>query len=370
MRMALSPRWFPRRAFAVLLACLACACTRTGRPPRTPADDPTVRLMDTLRAHARGRAPVCAPDARLLQPGGGVDLERLREAGHSVIVWTVNDVPTMQALLRRGVDGIISDRPDLLARAARDFDANRDGTPGDLLDADGLIDPKRFDAQGHRGARGLRPENTLPAFEAALDFHMTTLELDTVLSADGVPVLSHDPDLSPAKCRHADGSPLPAPVPIATLTVARLQTAFVCDRLLADRPEQTNDRARSPEAVAFSARAGLPDPYSVPTLRQLFAFAADQADAAHEARDPLRARNARRVRFNVELKRPSPKTDVEPAHGGAVAQVIQDAGLVQRADVQSFDLRAVRSMQEHHPGPRAVLLLQTPPTAADARAAE
>ncbi|WP_244221684.1 glycerophosphodiester phosphodiesterase family protein [Corallococcus exercitus] len=326
--------------------------------------------MDTLRAHARGKAPVCSPDARLLQPGGGIDLERLHAAGHPVIVWTVNDLPTMQALLRRGVDGIISDRPDLLAQAVRDFDANGDGTPGDLLDADGLIDAKRFDAQGHRGARNLRPENTLPAFEAALDYRMTTLELDTVLTADGVPVLSHDPDLSPAKCRHADGSPLPSPVPIATLTVAKLQAAFVCDRLLAGRPEQTNDRARSPEAVAFAARASLQDPYTVPTLRQVFAFAADQADAAHEARDPLRARNARRVRFNVELKRTSVKTDIAPAHGDAVAQVIQEAGLAQRADVQSFDLRAVRSFLELHPDLRAVLLLESPPTDAESQALE
>ena len=42
-----------------------------------------------------------------------------------------------------------------------------DGTPGDYLDADGLVDIKKFDAQGHRGGRGLRPENTLPAMEGA-----------------------------------------------------------------------------------------------------------------------------------------------------------------------------------------------------------
>ncbi|WP_223642182.1 glycerophosphodiester phosphodiesterase family protein [Corallococcus sp. EGB] len=368
MRTASSTRRPPRRVLAVLLAALTCGCTRAHLT--TPPDDPTVRLMDALRAHARTHAPVCSPDVALLRPGGGIDLERLHAAGHPVVVWTVNDLPTMRALLQRGVDGIISDRPDLLAQAVRDFDANGDGTPGDLLDADGLIDPKRFDAQGHRGARNLRPENTLPAFEAALDHRMTTLELDTVLTADGVPVLSHDPDLSPAKCRHADGSPLTTPVPVATLTVAQLQSAYVCDRLLPHRPEQTNDHTCSPEAVAFAARTGLPDPYTVPTLRQLFAFAADQADAAHEARDPLRARNARRLRFNVELKRTSVKTDIAPAHGDAVARDIQEAGLVGRVDVQSFDLRAVRSVQERHPESRAVLLLETRPTEVDVKAAE
>ncbi|CAM4044300.1 hypothetical protein GTZ93_03955 [Corallococcus exiguus] len=370
MRTTSSDPRFSRRASVVLLTFLACACTRPGPSSRPPADDPTLRLMDTLRAHARTLAPVCSPSAELLQPGGGIDLERLHAAGHPVVVWTVNDLPTMQALLQRGVDGIITDQPDLLMQAVRDFDANGDGTPGDLLDADGLIDPKRFDAQGHRGARNLRPENTLPSFEAALDHGMPTLELDTVLTADGVVVVSHDLNLFPTKCRHADGSLLTAPVSIATLTVAELQARFVCDRLLEDRPDQKNDRALSPEAVAFAARVGLPDPYTVPTLSQVFAFAADQADAAHEARDPLRARNARRVRFNVELKRTTEKTDIAPAHGDKVARLIQEAGLVQRSDVQSFDLRAVRSVQARHPELRTAVLLRTRPTAADVKAVE
>lgn len=356
---------------ALFVLGLVTACTTPGRAPGTPGTDPTVRLMDTVRAHARAhgstKAPVCSPSVALLRPEQGIDVQRLRDAGHPVVVWTVNDLPTMRALLQRGVDGIISDRPDLLAQAVRDFDANADGTPGDLLDADGLIDAKRFDAQGHRGARDLRPENTLPAFEAALDHGMTTLELDTVLTADGVPVLSHDPDLSPAKCRHADGSPLPAPVPIASLTVARLQGTYVCDRLLKDRPAQTHDRARSPEAIAFAARTGLPDPYAVPTLVQVFAFAQTQSDAEHEARDPLRARNARQVRFNVELKRAARETPVAPAHGDAVARAILDGGLADRADVQSFDLRALRSLQASHPTLRTVYLLEHLPTDADLR---
>ncbi|RKG94355.1 hypothetical protein D7V97_39040 [Corallococcus sp. CA053C] len=357
--------------FALLLMGFAAACTGSGRAPSTPRTDPTVRLMDTVRAHARAhgstKSPVCSPSVALLdlKDRQGLDVQRLQDAGHPVVVWTVNDLPTMKALLQRGVDGIISDRPDLLARAVRDFDANADGTPGDLLDADGLIDAKRFDAQGHRGARALRPENTLPAFEAALDHRMTTLELDTVLTTDGVPVLSHDPDLSPSKCRHADGSPLPAPVPIASLTVARLQATYVCDRLLEDRPEQTNDRARSPEAVAFAARTGLPDPYTVPTLSQVFAFAQSQSDTEHAASDPLRARNAGRVRFNVELKRTHGNTPVAPAHGEAVAQAILSRGLADRADVQSFDPSALRSMQASHPSLRTVYLLEHLPTDAD-----
>ena len=57
--------------------------------------------------------------------------------------------------MKLGVDGIISDRPDLLRQAVEEFDADDDGTPGDLLNAEGLVDLAKFDAQGHRGGRNL-----------------------------------------------------------------------------------------------------------------------------------------------------------------------------------------------------------------------
>ncbi len=56
--------------------------------------------------------------------------------------------------------------------------------------------PSNFDIQGHRGARGLAPENTIPAFFKALDLGVDTLELDTVVSRDGKLVVSHEPFFS------------------------------------------------------------------------------------------------------------------------------------------------------------------------------
>nr|WP_321244401.1 glycerophosphodiester phosphodiesterase family protein [uncultured Psychroserpens sp.] len=52
---------------------------------------------------------------------------------------------------------------------------------------------KPMDIQGHRGCRGLHPENSLPAFEKALDLKITTLELDVVISKDHKVVVSHEP---------------------------------------------------------------------------------------------------------------------------------------------------------------------------------
>src|SRR5471030_2528893 len=62
-----------------------------------------------------------------------------------------------------------------------------------------------FDLQGHRGARGLAPENTLPAFARALEIGVTTLELDTGVTRDGVVVISHETRLNPDFARGPDG---------------------------------------------------------------------------------------------------------------------------------------------------------------------
>jgi glycerophosphoryl diester phosphodiesterase len=81
-----------------------------------------------------------------------------------------------------------------------------------------------FDLQGHRGARGLAPENTLAGFARALSLGVTTLELDTGVTADGIVVVTHDPELNPDLTRDARGRFLDAPgPPIAQLTYEQLR---------------------------------------------------------------------------------------------------------------------------------------------------
>ena len=65
--------------------------------------------------------------------------------------------------------------------------------------------PARFDLQGHRGARGLKPENTLPSFEVAFDLGVTAVETDLHLSRDGVPLVTHDAVISERLCRLPPG---------------------------------------------------------------------------------------------------------------------------------------------------------------------
>ncbi len=381
--------------------------------PQNPLSEEAsaVRVMNAVRTHARQngniRTPVFSPwnvliddrnpatgtETRSNPPAGSglttasneiFNVASLRQAGYSTVTWTVNDTPRMTELLKLRVDGIISDRPDLLYTAVAQFDANGDGTPGDLLLADGRIDPAKFDAQGHRGARNLRPENTIPAMEAALDTLMTTLETDTGITKDGVVVLDHDPYVEAAKCRTTDGSAYvdADQVLLRDLTVSQLQSRFVCDKLFRG-PSQLNDRARSPVAVSFAAGAGLADPYAMPTLQQLFDFV--DAYVTHYktgagSTHPMavqRWKNAESVRFNIETK-VNPRTDTDELgnvfaertiaakkFARTVADVITDNDLQARADIQSFDFRTLLEVQDRYPQIRTVYLFGDFPKFAD-----
>ncbi|WP_235046943.1 glycerophosphodiester phosphodiesterase [Winogradskyella psychrotolerans] len=68
---------------------------------------------------------------------------------------------------------------------------------------------KQIDIQGHRGCRGLLPENSLPAFEKAIDLGVHTLELDIVISKDHKVVVSHEPYMNPIICLNPEGDVLP-----------------------------------------------------------------------------------------------------------------------------------------------------------------
>lgn len=372
------------------------------RSPQSPMNEEgsALRLMNAYRTHAQlhgnTKAPVFSPNASLIDdldtataagnrrtPTDGLakastdlfNVSLLKAGGYPVVAWTVNDSATMIKLMNLGVNGIISDYPDLLTRLVSKFDKNKDGQP-DFLDQDGLIDIKKFDAQGHRGARGLRPENTIPAFEFALDHLVTTLEFDCGVTADKKPVLSHDPFMQAAKARKADGSAYNSAneIVIKDVGLAELQQTLIFDKLLGGTwTAQNNDTTLSPVAVAFMKSKGLRT-YAVPSLEQVFDFVVfyveyytTGAGSAH-ADAMKRAKNAARVRFNVETKL-NPRTDTDekglvfidrtvPADTFAakVAQVIVAKGLSERADIQSFAFSTLLSTQKNFPSIRTVYL--------------
>lgn len=308
-------------------------------------------------------------------PGASPDMQA---AGYPVVTWTVNSAARINELLALGVNGIISDRPDLLFSAVASFDANGDGVAGDYLDADGLIDGRKFDAQAHRGGRDLRPENTLPSMESGLDSLITTLETDCGLSADNVPMLYHDrvfraeaPGETGGKSRRKLGSVVPAR--IRDVSLQSIQDPFdpiLNDGVIRTGTPQSNAASLSPVTAAFWKSKGRPDSvgdlYLMPSLDQLFDFVDFyveyyQHGAGSSHPDATRRwKNAARVRFNVETKtdpREPESTKTVGEFVRAIGERIMNHGLQDRADLQSFDLRTLLQAQVDYPLIRKVVLL-------------
>ena len=192
---------------------------------------------------------------------------------------------------------------------------------------------RKLDIQGHRGARGLLPENSLPAFARALSLGVTTLELDCAITRDGVVVVSHDSTLNPEITRENGAWITRADLPIAQFTYDELQRF---------------DVGRIDPASEYAARFARQQPIDgtrMPTLADVFALA-------------RRAGNDT-VRFNIETKISPlhPERTVAPdVFARALINVIQDNTLEHRAVVQSFDWRTLAVVQTEAPQIKTVYL--------------
>ena len=184
-----------------------------------------------------------------------------------------------------------------------------------------------LDIQGHRGARGLLPENTLPAFARALEIGVTTLELDCAVTRDGVVVVSHDPVLNPDITRGPDGQWLRETGPaIWSLTYDELRRYDV-GRLNPSRDYAKRWPAQQPV-----------DGTRVPRLADLF--------------DLVRKSGNDTVRFNIETKisplEPARTTGPEDFARKLVAQV-RAHKMEKRVVIQSFDWRTLKVVQKEAP---------------------
>ena len=104
-----------------------------------------------------------------------------------------------------------------------------------------------FDWQGHRGARGIYPENTINGMKEALLYPVTTLELDVVISKDGEVIVSHEPWMNPVICQDSEGKELSeSKINIYQLTSAQV-TSFDCGSRFHPRfPHQTKIKEHKP----------------------------------------------------------------------------------------------------------------------------
>ena len=191
-----------------------------------------------------------------------------------------------------------------------------------------------IDIQGHRGTRGLLPENTLPAFARALSIGVTTLELDCAITQDGIVVVSHDSTLNPDITRDAGGQWLKrADQAISQLTFDELQRY---------------DVGRIDPLSAYRARYPRQQPMDgtrMPRLEDVFALARKAGNDV--------------VRFSIETKISPlhPQRTLTPAaFAKALISIIKNNNLEHRAVVQSFDWRTLAVVQQEAPEIKTVYL--------------
>jgi len=182
-----------------------------------------------------------------------------------------------------------------------------------------------FDVQGHRGARGLLPENSLPAFERATRLGVTTLEMDTVISRDGHVVVSHEPWFSETISSHPDGRPVTEDearsLRLYEMTYEEI-SRFDCGR-------RGNPR--------------FPDQEAMPTRKPLL------SEVIREAESLCASLQRAPILYNIETKstpagdgiyHPGPEEFVD-----RLLDVLVRMNVLGRSCIQSFDPRTLRVLE-------------------------
>jgi len=185
-----------------------------------------------------------------------------------------------------------------------------------------------LDVQGHRGWRGLYPENTMAGFRAAIELRVTTLELDVQVTRDGVPVVHHDPRLNRSRCVRDDGTP------VENLRLSRLDFASLAD---IDCGSRTNKKF--PEQLSVRGER-------IPRLDQVLELA-DQADY------PVG------VSIEIKMQDSDPGRTVEEL-AALVVEAVRVHGLEERTIIQSFQPEALRAVAELAPEMGRAILVRSP----------
>lgn len=191
---------------------------------------------------------------------------------------------------------------------------------------------REIELQGHRGARGLSPENTWPAFETALKHEMNVLELDTVVTADKELVIHHDAETNSALCTDATGKPVERK-PIKTLTLAELKQ-FDCGSI---KNEKFPEQQVVPGTKLIS-------------LDEFFALV-----KAAEKKDPRYAK----LTFNIETKFPGDaqaSAEELSEFANIIVKKIKTAQMDKRTTVQSFAVEVLPLVKKAAPEIRTAAL--------------
>lgn len=195
---------------------------------------------------------------------------------------------------------------------------------------------KSIEIQGHRGARGLAPENSLSAFILATDLGVNTLELDLVVSKDSQLVVSHEPFFSPEFCLDQNGNQ------IAEDSIINIYQLTYAEIMRFDCGSKGNPR--------------YPDQKRISVFKPLLSDVIDSIDSYTEKK------GLKPMLFNIELKT-TRETDstfhpTPDVFSDLVYDLLTEKQVFDRVTIQSFDFRTLQYFNTKYPEVALVLLIE------------
>ena len=185
---------------------------------------------------------------------------------------------------------------------------------------------KDFDIEGHRGARGLVPENTIPSFLKALEYGVDTLELDVVISRDNQIVVSHEPWFSHIISLDKNGNAIPEEKE-KEYNIYKMNYSEI---KLYD--------------VGSLGNKGFPEQQKMKTYKPLL------KDVFSEVQKYIQKNNLKQVRYNIEIKSNPAGDNIYHPISSAFARMIYDEVLANKMQknviIQSFDARPLQELRK------------------------
>lgn len=194
-----------------------------------------------------------------------------------------------------------------------------------------------FDREGHRGGRGLMPENTIPAMYRGIDEGVNTLELDLHISKDKKVVVSHDPFFNELITTTPEGKFL-------TKEESRQRLLY----------NMNYDSIRKYD-VGMKPHPDFPRQQKVAAYKPLFSELIDASEKYAAAKN-------KKMWYNAEIKSKEATDNINhpaiPEFVDLVMKVLKDKGTENRTVIQSFDMRPLQYLHSHYSQMQTSLLLE------------
>ncbi|SKB44530.1 glycerophosphodiester phosphodiesterase family protein [Daejeonella lutea] len=199
-----------------------------------------------------------------------------------------------------------------------------------------------FSTEAHRGGRGLMPENTIPAMKNAIDLGVTTLEMDTHISADQKVMLSHDDFINPLFTLDPEGREIAKTdnkkYPLYTMTYAEIKKFD----------------------AGSKGNTGFPQQKKIKTYIPLL------ADVIDSVQNYIKSKGKQQVFYNIETKsKPAGDDKLHPAPEKFVdllVKVLDQKKITPYSVIQSFDVRTLQVINRKYPHIKTSLLVDNDKT--------